>query len=439
MAKMPARQNPCSSEAALSSSPTSPTPRSSLRRLSSFANLHHINPFNSINRRRSSHSTQNSDDDPYLLNTYQQRSEDQQRRETYMAVSDEPVPALPKSRTFSNLPMTRRRNNSKPPVSMKPLPSIKPPSRIPTPSMGSTAKTRLASATKSILKVGNRRGLVRSDTEPLLESHRSHGIPISAGSLKENEALGASTSTTKTVSIQLPEVPLYSLETSVRSFNPIRRPQTPADQTPKHPTRRDSLQPPTPRTPATTVPSGKFAQTPITVIAKPRRRTMLPADVIPLYTLCDKEKQRSSFSSEIQTHRFLTPRAAPTLSASSCPRPSATYLQPDDSANKTNHASDIVTSAQSTAYWSGRLMSQFDQRRNEQLQARVGNSELLTYPENDINACLRELQKKCVTEVAKLSFAMFKARVYVKAGTLGSTTSMAESEAGGRGKEMVEA
>jgi hypothetical protein len=84
-------------------------------------------------------------------------------------------------------------------------------------------------------------------------------------------------------------------------------------------------------------------------------------------------------------------------------------------------------------------MSQFDQRRNEQLQARVGNSELLTYPENDINVCLRELQKKCVTEAAKLSFAMFKARVYVKAGTLGSTTSMAESEAGGRGKEMVEA
>jgi hypothetical protein len=439
MAKMPARQHASSSEAALSSSPTSPTPRSSLRRLSSFANLHHINPFNSINRRRSSHSTQNSDDDPYLLNTYQQRSEDQQRQQTYMAVSDEPLPALPKSRTFSNLPMTRRRNSSKPPVSMKPLASTKPPSRIPTPSMGSTAKTRLASATRSILKVGNRRGLVRSDTEPLLESHRSYDIPTSAGALKENEFFSASTSTTKTMPIQLPEVPLYPLEMSVRSFNPIKRPQTPADQTPKHPTRRDSLQPPTPRTPARTVASSKFVQTPITVVAKPRRRTMLATDVVPLHSLCDKEKQRSSFSSDIKSHHLLTPRAAPVLSPSSCPRPSAAYLQPDDSANKINLASDMVTSAQSTAYWSGRLMSQFDQRRNEQLQARVGNSELLTYPENDINVCLRELQKKCVTEAAKLSFAMFKARVYVKAGTLGSTTSMAESEAGGRGKEMVEA
>ena len=84
-------------------------------------------------------------------------------------------------------------------------------------------------------------------------------------------------------------------------------------------------------------------------------------------------------------------------------------------------------------------MSQFDRRRNEQLQERVGNSELLTYPENDIDVCLRELQKKCVTEAAKLSFAMFKARVYVKAGTLGTTTGVGESEVGDRGKEMVEA
>jgi hypothetical protein len=85
-------------------------------------------------------------------------------------------------------------------------------------------------------------------------------------------------------------------------------------------------------------------------------------------------------------------------------------------------------------------MSQFDQRRNEQLQTRVNRSELgLRYPENDINVCLRELQKKCVTEAAKLSFAMFKARVYVEAGTLGTTTSTMDIGTEARGKDMVEA
>jgi hypothetical protein len=435
MATMPARQHPPSSEVALSSSPTSPHPRSSLRRLSSLANLHQFNPFNSFNRRRSSHSTQTSDDDPYLTNTYQQRSQDQQRRQTYVPLSEEPLPALPKSRTFSNLPLTRNRNNSKPPVSMKP------PSRIPTPVMGSNAKTRLASATKSILKVGNRRGLVRSDTEPLLEPHRTHNVPSLVKPLGENVSLDVNTSGTNMMPIQLPEVPLRPLNTNARAFHAVRSPQTPDCQTSKHPPRRDSLQPPTPRTPVSTVHLGRFAQSPATVTAKPRRQTMITADAIPLHSLYDKEKQRSSFSSGIQSHRLLTPHAAPTLSPSSCPRPSSTYHRREDSANKINLASDIVTSAQSTAYWSGRLMAQFDQRRNEQLQARVGRSELgLTYPENDINLCLRELQKRCVTEAAKLSFAMFKARVYVKAGTLGTARGVVEeSGVESRGKDLVEA
>jgi hypothetical protein len=426
---MPAQQHQSSSLDAMSTSPTSLNPRSSLRRLSSLANLNQFNPFNSFGRRRSSHSTQNSDDDPYLTNTYQQRSQDQQRRQTYMALSEDPLPALPKSRTFSNLPLTRNRNNPRPQVSMKP------PSRIPTPSMGFNVKTRLASATKSILKVGNRRGLVRSDTETLLDPHRSRGVPVTSKALKENSSIDTKTLDITMVPIQLPEIPLRPL-----NMNQTRSPQTPVGQSFKRPQRRDSLQPPTPRTPATTVQSSKFARTPNTATARTRRRTMLAAEAISLHTLCDEEKQRISFSSDIQSHRLLTPRTVPTLSPSSCPRPSATYLQSNDSASRISLASDIVTSSQSTAYWSGRLMSQFDQRRNEQLQARVGRSELGSrYPENDINVCLRELQKKCVTEAAKLSFAMFKARVYVKAGTLGTTTSTVDIGTESRGKDMVEA
>lgn len=84
-------------------------------------------------------------------------------------------------------------------------------------------------------------------------------------------------------------------------------------------------------------------------------------------------------------------------------------------------------------------MSQFDQRRNQRLQAHsgFGESEII-YPENDLNVCLSELQKKCVTEAAKLSFAMFKARVYSKAGTLVPTTSAVESGSESS-KDMVEA
>ncbi|KAH0370182.1 hypothetical protein KCU65_g2821, partial [Aureobasidium melanogenum] len=432
---MPARQQPSSSEVALSSSPTSPNPRSSLRRLSSLANLHQFNPFNSFNRRRSSHSTQNSEDDPYLLSTYQQRSQNQQSRQTYIPLSDEPMPALPKSRTFSNMPRTRARNNSKPPV------SLKPPSRIPTPTMGSNAKTRLASATKSILKVSNRRVLVRSDTEPLLVSNYSHGIPTSTSVLKENDPTNMTTPDAAIDQIHLPQVPLYPLEMEVKTFNPVKRLQTPTNQIPKPPPpRRDSLQQSTPCTPITKKPWAKVPKTPVTVIAKPRRQTMLPPEAVPLHSVCDKGKHRSSFNSDIQFRQLLTPRAAPTLSPSSCSRPSATYLQPDDSTSNVNIASDFVTSAQSTAYWSGRLMSQFDRRRNEELQALLGRSELgPSYSENNLNICLRELQNKCVTEDARLSFAMFKARVYVKAGTLGTTVGVVDSGIGSRGKDMVEA
>ncbi|KAG9659349.1 hypothetical protein KCU95_g13017, partial [Aureobasidium melanogenum] len=432
---MPARQQPSSSsEVALSSSPPSPNPRSSLRRLSSLANLHQFNPFNSFNRRRSSHSTQNSEDDPYLLSTYQQRSQNQQARQTYVPLSGEPMPALPKSRTFSNLPRTRARNNSKPPV------STKPPSRIPTPSNGSTAKTRLANATRGILKVGNRRALVRSDTEPLLVSNYSYEIPTSTSVLKENDPTNTNASDAAMGPMRLPEVPLYPLEMEVKTFNPVKRPLTPVNQMPKPPPRRGLLQQSTPCTPTTKKPWGKLPKTPVTVIAKPRRQTMLAPETVPLDSVCDKGKHRSSFNSDIRFRQLLTPRVAPTLSPSSCPRPSATHLETDDSTSNINMASNSVTSAQSTAYWSGRLMSEFDRRRNEELQVLLGRTELgPSYPENDLHTCLRELQKKCVTEAARLGFAMFKARVYVKARTLGTTMGLVENGADARGKDTVEA
>ena len=85
-------------------------------------------------------------------------------------------------------------------------------------------------------------------------------------------------------------------------------------------------------------------------------------------------------------------------------------------------------------------MSQFDRHRNDRLQKCMCRGELsATYLENDLNLCLKELKNKCVTDAAKLSFAMFKARVYVKAGTLVTTKEKAESGAEGRGQDMGEA
>lgn len=85
-------------------------------------------------------------------------------------------------------------------------------------------------------------------------------------------------------------------------------------------------------------------------------------------------------------------------------------------------------------------MSQFDRHRNDRLQKCMCRGELsATYLENDLNLCLKELKDKCVTDAAKLSFAMFKARVYVKAGTLVTTKGKAESGAEGRSQDMGEA
>ncbi|THZ87205.1 hypothetical protein D6C84_01935 [Aureobasidium pullulans] len=437
---MPARKHPSSSDVAISSSPTSPHPKSSLRRLSSLANLHQFNPFNSFNRRRSSHGTQASDDDPYLLNPYQQQPKNQSRRQSYMSLSEDPMPALPRSRTFGHLPLTRTRQSSKPPVSMAP------PSRIPTPSGSLTAKGRLASATKSILKVGNRRALVRSDTEPLLAPHRSPDVPASTRVINENLSQSASkpASEFKLLQLNLPEVPLDPSATNMHrfrsSFNALKRPQTPVSRAPPNLPRRDSLQPPTPRTPITTLPPGKLALNSSINAAKPRRQTMLSPDIAPLHSLCETTPLRASMNPDIQSRQLLTPRAAPTSPPPSYTRPSATHLQPDDATSNVNIASDLVTSAQSMAYWSGRLMSQFDRHRNDRLQKCMCRGELsATYLENDLNLCLKELKDKCVTDAAKLSFAMFKARVYVKAGTLVTTKGKAESGAEGRSQDVGEA
>jgi hypothetical protein len=432
MTKMPPSQHRLPSDIALLSSPQSPTSphhRSSLRRLSSLANLHQLNPFN---RRRSSHGAQPSDDDPYLINTYQQQSQHQQRRQSYMSLSEEPMPSLPKSRTFSNLPLTKNRRSSKTPAPMKP------PSRIPTPSMGVNAKSRLASATKSILKVGSRRALVRSDTEPLLASRYSGETAASTRMLKENNPAS------KSERPPLPDEASDLLDTASHpprsALKTYNQPQAFNCHQPVRTPRRASLVPPAPRTPVTAIKLDQPVSPPSKVTSRPRRRTMLDTVAVPLQSFHSEKPQRPSFGPGIQSRKLLTSRAAPTPPPRSCSRPSVTDPNSGDATSNINLASDYVTSTQSTAYWSGRLMAQFDRRRNDQLQACVARVESHpSYLDNDLNVCLKELQKKCITDAAKFGFAMFKAKVHVRSGTLVSNQDRLDSGSEESKHDSVEA
>ena len=435
---MPSRQRLSSSDIALSSSPrsiTPPQPKYSLRRLSSFANLNHLNPFT---RRRSSHSTQASSDDdggPLVVN---QQSQKQQRRQSYKPLPEDPLPALPKSRTFSNLPLTRNRHASKPRTSVG-APS-QPPSRIPTPSAGVKSKSRLASATKSILKVGARRGLTRSDTEPLLLPRSTSGAMASSQTLKENISLtSVKQAEPHIVFSRASEMrtPMTRNDTAV--YDPwtpdrvTRRPRSPGTLHSAAVPKRDSFQPLTPRAIANSkTPRRSTAQsesrTPTTLIARARRQTMLPS-ATPRQSLSSDRPQRLSFSSDIQARHLLSPCAVPTPPPFRHTELMSSQQLHEGPISQIDLASEVVTQSQSTAYWSGRLMSQMNRQRTEAFRSCLAREDFTEpYPQVDLNICLKELQKKCVTEAARLSFSVFKAKVYVTKGVIVPSKSMSDGE-----------
>lgn len=178
--------------------------RSSLRRLSSIASFHTLNPFT---RRRSNNnvtSTPSSASNASLSSTLANAPENTKdkdvnssriftehdhieavppppaqlpypsRRSGYICLPDDPIGGMPRSRTFSNLPLpTRAKQSINPLVQSKTharLPSsLLSASRLPSPS-ASTRKhstTRLTSIEN--LSRGSKK-LSRSDTEPLLHA-----------------------------------------------------------------------------------------------------------------------------------------------------------------------------------------------------------------------------------------------------------------------------
>ncbi|KAF2167005.1 hypothetical protein M409DRAFT_54224 [Zasmidium cellare ATCC 36951] len=203
--------------------------RSSLRRLSSIASFHTLNPFT---RRRSNnnvtgissstsnaslssstlaHPPDNAKDKDKDFNSSQIFTEHDNiqavpppptqtqvqypsRRSSYICLPDDPIGGMPRSRTFSNLPLlTRAKKSNNPLVQSKSharLPSsLLSASRLPSPS----ASTRKHSSTTRLAAVENLpRGkkLSRSDTEPLLHAayEQSPGYHRSTA-FKENISL----------------------------------------------------------------------------------------------------------------------------------------------------------------------------------------------------------------------------------------------------------
>ena len=196
----------------------STTRKSSLRRLSSLANLQ----LNLFNRRRSNNATDTSSNAASITSSssstahlYHNKSSpaleysmsafyeppsiplssgisEDDESQPWLPMPEQQNLRIPKSRTFSNLPVPVRSSlrSSYLPKSQSSM--LLPSSRIPTPSGNRRdSKSRLVPTSKSILKPRGNRGLPRSDTEPLLASASTeyrHKLPrITA--FKENLSL----------------------------------------------------------------------------------------------------------------------------------------------------------------------------------------------------------------------------------------------------------
>lgn len=117
------------------------------------------------------------------------------KRSSHFCLPDDPIGGMPRSRTFSNLPLPTKTKKTAPLISSKSqsrLPSaFLPSTRLPSPPMSNRkhSHTRLASAGTNIPTVRNR--MKRSDTEPLLgvkAEQPSRSLPRSTA-FKENIAI----------------------------------------------------------------------------------------------------------------------------------------------------------------------------------------------------------------------------------------------------------
>lgn len=434
--------------------------RSSLRRLSSIASLHTLNPFA---RRRSGNtnltgtpsSTSNASlSSSTLANPPESHSHKDfkssqifsehdnieavppppaqpqypSRRTSYICLPDDPIGGMPRSRTFSNLPLpTRAKKSNNPLVQSKShvrLPSsLLSSSRLPSPSM-STRKhstTRLA----AVENLPRGKKLTRSDTEPLLNAayeqnpnfHRStafkenislspvkplpnmdfdsddyhysprlpsrsyasrHGRPQSRD-LANQFSSPANTLSSSTLSLpryeQLPEGAYKRLSQKYES-SPAYRSSRDRAPTPGKPVQRWNSQPVLTNKSNYTSPHGEIRQTRL----MSAKQAPTPPPKTPMGSLVlEQPKLKSDENLPGHVHRVSeqTPIAQQSQPSKSRPRAQTIEQSPGSVSQHINSLDSklLLTSpfqvfhAEPLAYWTGRFSSLNDRYRNQDLLA----------------------------------------------------------------------
>ncbi|KAF7187842.1 hypothetical protein HII31_10742 [Pseudocercospora fuligena] len=410
--------------------PDSGSRRSSLRRLSSIASFQTLNPFN---RRRSNNVTDSPstasnlsltstignvpprnkeyssssgifddggdvDKVPPLPSKHEMPS----RRNSYVCLPDDPIGGMPRSRTFSNLPLPSKikktTNALMQSKSHARLPST---SRIPTPTASNRKYSTSRLPSLDLRQAPTRKKLIRSDTEPLLQHALEHGTNIPRSTdFKENISL----SPIKPLPSMLEDDDRFGFINSSRSSGLSHGWSDSSDVgEPLLPQRKSSL-PVSQRTSYAGQPrrlSQKFDSSP--AYRPSRERPPTPGQPVQRWNsqpvLTNTTNFRSSHG-EIKQTRLMSERGPPTpplastslsreLSGNDLKRMSTTsshlrqtpQLPPLNIDQRIGSASTrsradssqlkpgAITTAQPLAYWTGRFSSLNDRYRNEDLAA----------------------------------------------------------------------
>jgi hypothetical protein len=463
--------------------PSSESRRSSMKRLSSIASLAHLNPFHrrrsnnasdSINSLSSdvslpmasttivaastsrkpseSSSTVFSDNAPLAAPTIAIESQASfLRRSSYICLPDDPIGGMPRSRTFSNLPLPTRNRKSDariPSDSHTRNPSnLTPATRLPTP----PASTRrhlmrnIPVASSRYQSVRNR--MKRSDTMPLLPldpgqmsnlprptafkenislspimplsgpepfDEADFSSPLPAGSYMEDQLWD------QTPSATLPQDSSFcgSLSATAYSSDPPSRDKFNFYSSPTYQTRQ--CYPPRSSSFSRPVPVQRWNSQPV---------------------FANTTNVRAAAHHEIRQTRLLSARQAPTLPLSQTPlsvqaigapatrvrgnsvSSSVHHLRRSSTQNLLNISTTNQTSTgqvsveEPSAYWCGRMSALLDRYRNEDLAIALSNTGPKT--ESDrfhsvtantvrMRRALEHLYSVCVTEEARDSFVRFQ-------------------------------
>ncbi|KXS98630.1 hypothetical protein AC578_10067 [Pseudocercospora eumusae] len=409
--------------------PDSGSRRSSLRRLSSIASLQTLNPFN---RRRSNNVTDSPStaSNPSLTSTtgnvnvpvlnkdssssgifddagaghldklppLPSKQEISSRRNSYVCLPDDPIGGMPRSRTFSNLPLpSKMKKTTNALVQSKSHARLPSTSRIPTPTASSRKYSTSRLPSLDLRQPPTKTKLIRSDTEPLLQHALEQGTNIARSTaFKENISL----SPIKPLPSMLEDDDRFGFINSSRSSGISHGWSDSSDVgEPLLPQRKSSL-PVSQRTPYGGQPrrlSQKFDSSP--AYRPSRQRPPTPGQPVQRWNsqpvLNNKTNFRSSYG-EIKQTRLMSERGPPTppLASTSLSRELSgnDLKRMSTTSNHLRKASELpslnidqrmarsradslhllpgaITTAQPLAYWTGRFSSLNDRYRNEDLAA----------------------------------------------------------------------